>query len=88
MPDLQTKAPKIKRAGRGAQRTKPPGAQQGVGRKVAMRALSVLEQLAASGGGGGGGEWEAAEQLAAALLPLLPGAVSAPGGQRCVLPFP
>lgn len=88
MRGMQTKAPKIKRAGRGAQRPKPPGAQRGVGRKVALRALSVLEQLASSGGGGGGGGWEAAEQLAAALLPLLPGAASTSGGHRCALLLP
>ena len=80
---MQGRAPKIKRAGRGSQRPKQPGAQQGVGRRVALRALAVLEQLAA--GGAGGGDWEAARQLAAALLPLLPGAgtSTATGGQRC-----
>lgn len=85
----QGKAPKIKRAGRGAQRPKQPGAQQGAGRRVALRSLSVLEQLAAGGGGGGGGgDWEAAEQLGGALLPLLPGAgaSAAVGGQRRVPP--
>lgn len=66
--------------GRGGRGNKPAATGR---RKVALRALAVLEALAANVGGGNA---EAAYALTAALLPLL-SAGSAAGGQRWVAPF-
>lgn len=66
-----------KRSGHKAARHSNPGAAQGTGRRVALRALTALEHIAASSSGHG--DWDSTQLITAALLPLLPGAGSAAG---------